>query len=143
MLQIKNHKNLHQKSHFHFFFILTSFFFPFWFCSFMMNSFAFFCSSSIDSHLSYSSLSSKSSKLNIPPCTGAGFKGAEIMFEFDNYLNVLMTCVALCSITAKNTKKFVYEIVFDPPISFTTSRSHSIDSKMRSIRVERTLAYFC
>jgi len=51
--------------------------------------------------------------------------------------------VALCSITAKNTKKFVYEIVFDPPISFTTSRSHSIDSKMRSIRVERTLAYFC
>jgi len=52
--------------------------------------------------------------------------GPEIIFEFDNYLNVFIICVALCSITAKNTKKFVYEIVLEPPIYLTSSRSHSI-----------------
>ena len=108
-----------------------------------MNSFAFFWNYSIDSHLSYSSLSSKSSKLNIPPCTGAGLIGGDIMFEFDNSLNVFIICVALCSMTAKKTKKFVYDIVFDPPISFTVSLSHSIDSKIRSISVESIFDSLC
>lgn len=64
------------------------------------------------------------------------------MLAFDNLLKVLMIWVALCSITAKKTNRLVYEICLEPPISFATSLSHSIVSKMRSIRPMIPLASF-
>ncbi len=54
-----------------------------------------------------------------------------------------MIWVALCSMTMRNTRKLVSEMVLDPPISFTSSRSHSIVSNILSIRVESSLTSRC
>lgn len=82
----------------HFFFGRTSFFFCLWLCYFAMKSAAFFLSSSEDRILSYSSLSSKSSKVKregwVTPVLWVW--GDISMLGFESLLKVSTIETALC-----------------------------------------------
>ena len=110
-----------------------SFFFCFWFCSFSMKSFAFSLNSYAVKILLYSSLSSKSSKVNIT----FGWCGIFVfwlsIWEFVSCLYVETICIALCSIMARKTNKLFSVMALFPPISLATYRSHSMVSKILSM----------
>ena len=125
------------------FLLLVLFFLNKYICT-DMKSAAFFLNSSTVKILSYSSLSSKSSNVKregwVVPVLWVW--GADNIFGLESLLKVSTIETALCSTTARKMRRFESEIVLEPPISLTISRSHSIVSKILSIIPVIDLASF-
>ena len=124
------------------FLLLVLFFLNKYICT-EMKSAAFFLNSSTVKILSYSSLSSKSSNVKREGWVPVLWVwGADNIFGLESLLKVSTIETALCSTTARKMRRFESEIVLEPPISLTISRSHSIVSKILSIIPVIDLASF-
>ena len=98
-----------------------------------MKSLAFCLSSSAVRILLYSSLSSKSSKVSIPAAICCGLFCCENKLGLENCLKVLTIWTDLCSMIARKINRLFSVIALFPPSCLTSSRSHSMVSKILSM----------